>query len=47
MLLGDTLDETISLSSRLIVMKDGIVVAELDSPRDHKPSQLDVVRSMM
>ena len=46
-LLGDTLDETISLSSRLIVMKDGIVVAELDSPRDHKPSQLDVVRYMM
>ena len=46
-LLGDTLDETISLSSRLIVMKDGLVVAEMDSPKDSKPSQFDVVRYMM
>jgi ribose transport system ATP-binding protein len=46
-LIGDTLDETISLSSRLIVMKDGLVVAELESPRNHKPSQLDIVRHMM
>jgi ribose transport system ATP-binding protein len=46
-LLGDTLDETISLSSRLIVMKDGLVVAELDSPRNNKPSQIDIVRHMM
>ena len=46
-LLGDTLDETISLSSRLIVMKDGLVVAELESPRGNKPSQIDIVRYMM
>jgi ribose transport system ATP-binding protein len=46
-LLGDTLDETISLSSRLIVMKDGLVVAEIPAPRDNKPSQIDVVRHMM
>ena len=46
-LLGDTLDETISLSSRLIVMKDGLVVAEVESPRDNKPSQIDIVRYMM
>jgi ribose transport system ATP-binding protein len=46
-LLGDTLDETISLSSRLLVMKDGRVVREMESPRDNKPSQIDVVRSMM
>ena len=46
-LLGDTLAETISLSSRLIVMKDGLVVAEMESPRHAKPSQLDVVRYMM
>jgi len=46
-LLGDTLDETISLSSRLIVMKDGFAVAELESPRDNKPSQIDIVRYMM
>jgi ribose transport system ATP-binding protein len=46
-LLGDTLDETISLSSRLLVMKDGLVVAEMESSRDNKPSQIDVVRYMM
>ncbi len=46
-LLGDTLDETISLSSRLLVMKDGVVVAEMDAPADNKPSQLDIVRYMM
>lgn len=46
-LLGDTLDETISLSSRLLVMKDGLIVAEMESPRDNKPSQIDVVRYMM
>ncbi len=46
-LLGDTLDETISLSSRLIVMKDGLIVAEMDAPRDNKPTQIDVVRCMM
>ena len=47
MLLGDTLDETISLSSRVIVMKDGFVVAEMESPKDGKPSQFDIVRYMM
>jgi ribose transport system ATP-binding protein len=46
-LLGDTLDETIGLSSRLLVMKDGLVVAELDAPRDHKPLQIDILRCMM
>ena len=46
-LLGDTLDETISLSTRLLVMKDGLVVAEMESPKNDKPSQVDVVRYMM
>ncbi|MGO8692926.1 MAG: sugar ABC transporter ATP-binding protein [Rectinemataceae bacterium] len=46
-LLGDTLDETISLSSRVIVMKDGFVVAEMESPKDNKPAQFDIVRYMM
>ena len=46
-LLGDTLDETISLSSRVIVMKDGLIVAEMESPKNDKPSQFDVVRYMM
>ena len=46
-LLGDTLEETISVSSRLVVMKDGLVMAEMDAPRLAKPSQLDIVRYMM
>jgi len=46
-LLGDTLDETINLSSRLIVMKDGLVVAELDAPRDRKPPEIRILRFMM
>jgi ribose transport system ATP-binding protein len=46
-LLGDTLDETISLSSRVVVMKDGLVVAEMESPKNDKPSQFDIVRYMM
>ncbi len=46
-LLGDTLDEAISLSSRLVVMKDGLVVAEMESSKNNKPSQFDIVRYMM
>jgi len=46
-LIGDTLDECIGLSSRLIVMKDGLVSAEFDCPPDNKPSQVDVVKKMM
>jgi ribose transport system ATP-binding protein len=45
--LGDTLDECIGLSSKIIVMKDGLVGAEFDSPREHKPSQVDILRYMM
>ncbi len=46
-LLGDTLDECIGLSARIIVMKDGIVTAEFECPPDGKPSQVDVLRYMM
>lgn len=45
--LGDTLDECIALSSRILVMKDGVVTKEFDAPRDNKPSQVDIVRNMM
>lgn len=46
-LLGDTLDECIGLSSKLLVMKDGLVLKDFECPADHKPSQVDIVQFMM
>lgn len=46
-LIGDTLDEVIGLSSRLIIMKDGLVTGEFDCPADNKPTQLDIIKLMM
>jgi ribose transport system ATP-binding protein len=46
-LLGDTLDECIGLSSHIIVMKDGCVTGEFNCPADNKPSQVEVVQKMM
>lgn len=46
-LLGDTLDECIGLSSKILVMKDGLVVKEFDCPAEDKPSQVDIVQFMM
>lgn len=46
-LMGDTLDECLGLSSRIIVMKDGLVVKEFDCPVDNKPDQVDVVKVML
>ncbi len=46
-LLGDTLDEYIGLSSRIVVMKDGVVTAEFDCPPDNKPPQVDIIKYMM
>lgn len=45
--LGDTLDECIGLSSRLIVLKDGLVTGEFECTADNKPSQVEVVSLMM
>lgn len=45
--LGDTLDECIGLSNRILVMKDGLVTKEFDAPVDAKPEQLDIVKYMM
>ena len=47
LLMGDTLDECIGVSSRIIVMKDGIVRGEFDCPAGNKPDQVDVVRLML
>ena len=46
-LLGDTLDECIGMSSRIIVLQDGLITAEFDAAVDNKPSQVDVVSHMM
>jgi len=46
-LLGDTLDECIGLSSKILVMKDGLVTKFYDAPAKAKPEQVDIVRYMM
>ena len=46
-LLGDTLDEVLGLSSRVLVMRDGRVTAEFDCPAGRKPSQVELVTHMV
>jgi ribose transport system ATP-binding protein len=46
-LLGDTLDEVIGLSSRILVMKDGRIQAEFDAPAGAKPDQVAIVEHMV
>jgi ribose transport system ATP-binding protein len=46
-LLGDTLDEVIGLSSRILVMRDGRVTREFESPPRHKPSQVELVSHLV
>ena len=46
-LLGDTLDECIGMSSRIIVLQDGLITAEYNASVDNKPSQVEVVSHMM
>ncbi len=47
LLMGDTLDESLGLSSRILVMKDGMICGEFDCPADNKPEQVDIVRLML
>lgn len=46
-LLGDTLDECIGLSSRIMVLRDGLIRGSFDCPVGGKPLQLDIVQKMM
>ncbi|MFN4141728.1 sugar ABC transporter ATP-binding protein [Aestuariivirga sp.] len=46
-LLGDTLEEVIGLSSRILVMKDGAITARLESPPGGKPAQVDLLKHMV
>lgn len=45
--LGDTLDECIGLSTHILTMKDGLVTMEFDCPVGAKPEQVDIIRGMM
>jgi ribose transport system ATP-binding protein len=46
-LLGDTLEEVIGLSSHILVMRDGAVTARLDAAPGAKPQQVDLLRHMV
>jgi len=46
-LLGDTLDESIGLSNRILIMKDGLVTKEINTPIDDKPRKIDIIKYMM
>ena len=46
-LLGDTLDEVIGLSSQILVMRDGEIAATFDASAGRKPAQVDLVGHMM
>ena len=46
-LLGDTLDECIGISSRILVMKDGLLNGEFDCGAENKPSELEIIRKML
>lgn len=46
-LLGDTLDECIGMSNRVLVMRDGLITGEFSAKVDGKPSQVQIVSMMM
>lgn len=46
-LLGDTLDECISLSNRVLIMKDGLITGEFDAPVGAKPDHTQILQRMM
>ncbi|MBY3163814.1 sugar ABC transporter ATP-binding protein [Rhizobium laguerreae] len=47
LLISDTLEETIGLSHRVLVMRDGVVTAHFDAAPGNKPDQVDLVRAMV
>ncbi|MDR0886608.1 MAG: sugar ABC transporter ATP-binding protein [Clostridiales Family XIII bacterium] len=44
---GDTLDECIGLSNKILVMKDGFVTKIVEAAASAKPKQIDVMQHMM
>ena len=47
LLISDTLDETIGLAHRVLVMRDGAVTAEFDASRGGKPDQVKLIPAMV
>lgn len=47
LLVSDNLPELIGLSNRIIVLRDGMVSAVVEAPRDAKPREVDVVSAML
>ena len=47
LLISDTLEETIGLSHRVLVMRDGEVTARFDAAPGNKPDQVELVRAMV
>lgn len=47
LLTADTLEETIGLSHRILVMKDGMVMDRLDARPGAKPAPINLIRSMV
>lgn len=47
LLCAESLEEVIGMSDRIIVMKEGVVSAELGSPTAAKPTEVDVIKHMM
>ncbi|CAN5234579.1 sugar ABC transporter ATP-binding protein [soil metagenome] len=46
-LLGDTLDEVIGLSNRILVMRDGEITARFEAPPGGKPAQVELLEHMV
>ena len=47
LLVSDDLPEVIGLSNCILVMRGGVIVHEIDAPRDAKPREVDVVTHMV
>jgi ribose transport system ATP-binding protein len=47
LLISDTLEETIGLSHKVLVMRDGAVTARFDASPGNKPDQVDLLRAMV
>ncbi|MGI9500824.1 MAG: sugar ABC transporter ATP-binding protein [Geminicoccaceae bacterium] len=47
LLLADTLEEVIGLSSRILIMKDGRIAKALDAPVGAKPDQVALIEAMV
>ena len=47
LIMCDTLEEDIGLSNRIVIMKDGEVVKEVDSPPKQKPTPADLISAVV